>query len=143
MSTGLPEGWLSHLAQLALRAPHTGRGRENDERVALNRPQATSENLTLAFGRFDLAMVVVGGQFRLSVSIHAVRIELASMERVSRLANSVLCSTLPLLSTPRWFLFFYDDACEAFGQNGPSEDAQSVRQHLHAAGGHFSDVSEE
>ena len=36
-------------------------------------------------------MVVVGGQFRLSVSIHAVRIELASMERVSRLANSVLC----------------------------------------------------
>ena len=106
MSTGLPEGWLSHLAQLALRAPHTGRGRENDERVALNRPQATSENLTFAFGRFDLAMVVVGGQFRLSVSIHAVRIELASMERVSRLANSVLCSTLPLLSTPRWFLFF-------------------------------------
>ena len=91
MSTGLPEGWLSHLAQLALRAPHTGRGRETDERVALNRPQATSENLTLAFGRFDLAMVVVGGQFRLSVSIHAVRIELASMERVSRLANSVLC----------------------------------------------------
>ena len=59
--------------------------------MALNRPQATSENLTLAFGRFDLAMVVVGGQFRLSVSIHAVRIELASMERVSRLANSVLC----------------------------------------------------
>ena len=142
MSTGLPEGWLSHLAQLALRAPHTGRGRENDERVALNRPQATSENLTLAFGRFDLAMVVVGGQFRLSVSIHAVRIELASMERVSRLANSALCSTLPILSTPRWF-FFYDDACEAFGKNGPSDMYSRSGNICTLAGGHFSDVSEE
>ena len=102
--------------------------------MALNRPQATSENLTLAFGRFDLAMVVVGGQFRLSVSIHAVRIELASMERVSRLANSVLCIA---------GFFFYDDACEAFGKNGPSDMYSRSGNICTLAGGHFSDVSEE